>query len=112
MRSQASQQRCNPPFAPDGNRDTASAICQETVHHFVKDGSQGLRAIILTGSMARGEGTFIPNDNGVRVMGDAEFVLVFRDRASVPPAERVDEIRHDIENSLVDLGILCAVGLS
>src|ERR1017187_91484 len=101
MRSQASQQRSDPPFAPDGKSDTASVICRETVHHSVKNGGEGLRAIILTGSMARSEETYIQQNDGVRVMGDAEFVLVFRDRISVPPAETMARTRDRIEKSLV-----------
>jgi hypothetical protein len=112
MRSQASQQRSDPPFAPDGKSDAASVICRETVHHSVKNGSEGLRAIILTGSMARSEETYIHQNNGVRVMGDAEFVLVFRDRISVPAAEKMARTRGRIEKSLVAQGIFCAVGLS
>jgi hypothetical protein len=62
--------------------------------------------------MARGEGTYITQDGGVRVMGDAEFLLVFRDRASVPSAGKMGGIRDDIENLLAAQGISCAVGLS
>lgn len=112
MRSQVRMQLSDPPFAPDENSDPSSIICRETVRCSVKHGGPELRAIILTGSMARSEGTYISQDGGVRVMGDAEFVLVFRDRASVPSAERMSGIHNDIENSLAAQGISCAVGLS
>ena len=112
MRIQARQKVSDPLFPLDENSDPSSVICQQTVYHSVKNSGQGLRAIVLTGSIARGEGTYIKEDGGVRVMGDAEFVLVFRDRSSVPLADHVDRIRDDIENSLEAQGIFCIVGLS
>jgi hypothetical protein len=112
MRSQASQRVSDPPFTPDENNDPRSSICRDTVRCSLKRGGEGLEAIILTGSMARGEGTYITQDRGVRVLGDAEFVLIFRERASVPSAELMGAIRNDIENSLAAQGISCSVGLS
>jgi hypothetical protein len=102
----------DPPFTSAGNSDLSSIICRETVRCSVMQCVEGMRAIILTGSMARGEGTYFTVDGGVRVMGDAEFVLIFRDQSSIPSAERISGIRNDIEGSLAAVGISCVVGLS
>jgi hypothetical protein len=112
MKSQATMQLSDPLFAADGTSDIPSVICREAVRCSVKQGAQGLRAIILTGSMARAEGTYITQYGSTQVMGDAEFVLVFRDHASVPSAEQMGEIRKEIESSLAAQQISCAVGLS
>jgi hypothetical protein len=112
MKSQPNMQLSDPLAAVHGDSDFPSIICRETVRCSVKRGGQSLRAVILTGSMARGEETYSAQDGGVRVMGDAEFVLVFRDRGSVPSTVRMGEIRNEIENSLAAQRISCAVGLS
>jgi hypothetical protein len=74
MRSQTSKQLPNLPLAPDGKIDPSGDIGQATIRCCVSQCGPGLRSIILTGSMARNEGSYGEQEGHIRVMGDAEFV--------------------------------------
>jgi hypothetical protein len=63
------------------------------------------RAIVLTGSMSRGEATLKREGAGWRVLGDATFLVVY-DR-SVPL--RVAELVRDIEGTLLGQRVSCKV---
>src|SRR5438105_7704844 len=69
-----------------------------------------LRALILTGSMARGEASIVAAADGWSVLGDAEFVLVFtRDRSS--DHARASILARELQDGLKHFGIECAVSL-
>jgi hypothetical protein len=70
-----------------------------------------LRAIVLTGSLARGEGTFRAEGDGWRLLGDAELFLVFRDGVAVPPADEVKTLARMVEARLADT-VTSAVSLT
>jgi hypothetical protein len=112
MKTQVSQPQSNALGESRPADDPGSSICQETVRLCVDQCGSGLRAIILTGSLARDEGTFVRQSQFWRVMGDAEFVLVFKDRARVPNSERIAVLRLEVEHSLASKGVLCEIGLS
>jgi hypothetical protein len=66
---------------------------------------QGTRAIVLTGSMSRGEAT-LKRDNAVwRVLGDATFLVV----SDEPVRLQVPKLQQEIEGSLSAAGITCKV---
>jgi|SRR5579862_180300 len=71
-----------------------------------------LRAVILTGSLARDEATVVEEKNKWRLLGDAEFLLIFHDGASVPHESALTLLRHDIEASISELGITGEICLS
>lgn len=83
------------------------AVTTEGARHFGDD----LRTVILTGSMARGEATVRTEGSSMQVLGDAEFVLVFRKlpkktalRAFIADAERMcalDQVTCKIDCSAV-----------
>ncbi len=73
---------------------------------------RGLRAILLTGSLARGEGTWLHDGSHVRLAGDAEFFIVFNDRAALPPPDRVARLTRAAEDRLASVGIEAHPGLS
>jgi hypothetical protein len=112
MKTQVSQPQSNALGESRPADDPGSSICQETVRLCVDQCGSGLRAIILTGSLARDEGTFVRQGQFWRVMGDAEFVLVFKDRTRVPNSERIALLRREVEHSLASKGVLCDIGLS
>ena len=87
------------------------AIREEAARYFGGRYGAGLQALVLTGSMARNEATTVEIDGVRRVLGDAEFLLIFRDSASRLPGN--GELSADcarIEAALRDLGIACAIG--
>ena len=57
------------------------SIREEATRYFRDRYGGDLRALILTGSMARGEETIVERDGVQRVLGDAEFLLIFHDSA-------------------------------
>ena len=54
-------------------------ILDETVALCTQVYKNRLRAIVLTGSVARDEGTFVNTAEGMTLLGDAEFFVVFHD---------------------------------
>jgi len=88
-----------------------SLIGRETVHRVAGEFSH-LRTIILTGSLARGEGTFVESHGQCDFLGDAEFLLVFHRGARLPGKPQIDAVRHDIERSLAQGGLAVEIGLS
>src|SRR5712691_5099933 len=72
-----------------------------------------LCAIVLTGSLARDEATFV-NEGGARwrLLGDAEFLLIFQQRVPLPPTAAIKSLRCQIEDALMESGVACPIGLS
>lgn len=71
----------------------------------------GLRAVVLTGSLARNEGTFVESDGAVALLGDADFYLVFRDGARLPSRDEVDQLTGEIVHVLGRNGVRAEVSL-
>ena len=55
-----------------------------------------LRAVVLTGSLARDEATLVDGPAGVRVLGDAEFLAVFEDGATIPAESELRGLEADV----------------
>ncbi len=90
------------------NSEVAKAfIVSEGSRLCVAAADSGARAIVLTGSMSRGEATLKRDDAGWRALGDATFLLVFDSsvRLSVSDLERA------IEASLLAKGIRCKIAV-
>jgi hypothetical protein len=71
-----------------------------------------LRATILTGSLARDEGTFQRTEKGTLLLGDAEFVLLFHDQFPLPPADEVAALASAVAERLQREGLHASVELS
>jgi hypothetical protein len=69
-----------------------------------------LRAIVLTGSLARGEGTFREEGAGMRLLGDAELFLVFRDGASLPRDAETEALARMVEARIAGT-VACTLSL-
>jgi hypothetical protein len=74
--------------------------------------SRGLRAVIVTGSLARGEGTWLRDGSRVRLAGDADFFAVFDKHAALPPPDRVARLTRAAEERLALASIQAHIGLS
>jgi len=94
--------------SPDPERQIAQAISELSVRAF----STGLRSVVLTGSLARGEATWFYDDSSARLAGDADVLIVFENRAALPPADHVARLKHQAEAHLRAEGIHAEVGLS
>ena len=66
-----------------------------------------LKAVILTGSLARDEATWRQTDDGVRFLSDAEFIVIVTDDAEIPSRELGHLLCREVEAELRNRGILC-----
>jgi len=73
---------------------------------------RGLRAIVLTGSLARGEGTWVHDNRGCSLAGDAEFLVLFSDGVRLPSAQLIEGLRRSIELRLHAESVDAHIGLS
>jgi len=89
-----------------------ATIGSETARLCAEQYGGQLRAVILTGSLARDEGTWRPDGDRARALGDAEFLLVFGDRARLPDDRDVQKLARRIDSQLAGLGIACPIILS
>ena len=96
-------------------REGASAlratIASETARLCAEQYPGQLRAVILTGSLARDEATWRTDGIQSRTLGDAEFLPVFADRAPLPDVQDVRNLAQRIDSHLVGLGIVCPITL-
>ncbi|MGO9518202.1 MAG: hypothetical protein ACLPND_14255, partial [Candidatus Korobacteraceae bacterium] len=66
-----------------------------------------LKAVVLTGSLARNEATWLQTDRGVQFLSDAEFIVIVEDNEAIPSPEVVTLICSGAEEELRDQGVLC-----
>lgn len=89
-----------------------SSICDTVAQKSVGKFGASVRALVLTGSLARNEGTFSRAGHGKWVsLGDAEFVLVLNSGIPLPPEAEVASLIRAIEDALSDCGISCSVSM-
>jgi len=86
----------------DAIREQASRVCEQQF-------GRGLCALILTGSFARGEGSFIRTNETWQALSDAEFIVVLSDSARLPSATEQREIENSIVHALQAQGINCSL---
>jgi len=90
----------------------ASMICAVVAESCAAAFAPRLRATILTGSLARDEGTFQRTENGTLLLGDAEFLLLFHDQFPLPPADQVVALESAVAERLQREGLHASVELS
>jgi len=72
----------------------------------------GLRALILTGSLARGEGSLQAEGEKEQAAGDAEFILILRDGVAEPARPEFAVLIAEMERECAEAGIVCKIGLT
>src|SRR6266545_3637673 len=91
--------------------DAEAAFLQEMIYAEVRQcclgADHGLRSIVATGSLARGEATFFRKGAGWALAGDAEFLLILADGAEVPTKAAESELARRVEAALVSRGLWC-----
>jgi len=94
-----------------------TAAAQQALWEVVAEACAGefgssLQAVILTGSLARGEGTFVEDSEGCRLLGDAEFLLILRAGSRLPREQAVNRVATRIARQLLERGVRGRVELS
>jgi hypothetical protein len=100
-----------PNIAGVDSADLTTPVVAEIVSTILDRFKPQLRAIVLTGSMARGEGTFVRVPGGWDAQGDCEAVLVFNSHERLPSVSTVADLQREIELRLERRCIACPVGL-
>jgi len=72
-----------------------------------------VRAVILTGSLSRNEGSIQRTDLGLwKVLGDAEFLILLTPECPFPGARDVEATVLETEAQLIQQGVECSLSLS
>ncbi len=89
--------------------EARKTICEAAVGKILATRSNGLRAIVLTGSVARDEGTFVTRSGNLELLGDADFLLVYEGRAKAPNSDAEITLSRNIEETLSRHEIRCKI---
>jgi len=107
------ESRVAPPARQAGTPgDLAALICDEVARQILARHPHAVRAVVVTGSLARGESTVSTEASGAVVLGDAEFLVVFADQTPLPGAEEAGTLASEIEHALRARGVACPITLS
>ncbi len=90
----------------------SSFIREETARRCALSFGQGLRAVVLTGSLARDEETVEEEGDLRRILGDAEFLLIFHEDAKLPGPIAIQRLQRELEQVLESERIRCKIDLS
>lgn len=87
-------------------------ICEETCRVIGERLGSALRAVILTGSLAREEATTLEKDGGWQFLSDAEFLILFHERFRLPSAADMLSAGKQVEAALAERNVQCHISLS
>lgn len=89
-----------------------TAASEKTAELCARDYARNLRAVVLTGSLARDEATWVRETRGWRLLGDAEFLLVFEPRVALPAPSAFHSLGQEIQDVLRRDGVLGSIQLA
>jgi hypothetical protein len=89
-----------------------SLVMDETARLCTTVYKNRLRALVLTGSVARDEGTFVTSAEGRTLLGDAEFFAVFHDDHPLPAAGDLRLVEQRIYDRLRGHGLTASVSVN
>jgi predicted nucleotidyltransferase len=98
-------------LAEERIRTAKTFICEHTVRRCVTRFGDNLCAIVLSGSLARGEATFVEEGSRLRLLGDADFFAVIRNGAPSPASDEIELIEREVGLDLSEGGVMATVGL-
>jgi hypothetical protein len=98
--------------AAEGLASAKDVLCGEIVRVLASRYGTSLRAIVLTGSLARDEATSIRTAMGVRVLGDADCFVVFRDGNALPAADEALALANEAEAKAKAGGVVASISLA
>lgn len=95
-----------------GVRALSERIVQSTAKSCSQHFGSSLRAVILTGSLARDEGSMLDGRVSGELASDAEFILVLHDHAPLPKFLDIACLTSKIESQLSAVGAQCHLSLT
>ncbi len=105
-----------PPLPAPVTADIDKAVIQQRIVSLIGEVCESLvshlpvrpRAIVLTGSFARGEGSVLANANRFRVLGDMEYMIVFPVKVDRGPLQEfLDQQAKGLKIELASRGVDC-----
>jgi hypothetical protein len=87
-------------------------VCEIVTRVCRRELGQRMRSLLLTGSVAREEATILAHSAGWRILGDADFIVVFERHASLPAADAVAALTAKCESDLRAAGVVAHVGMA
>jgi len=94
---------------PDAVRKLVSRVVVKHCRHAFGD---CLRSVVLTGSLARDEASVLREDSLSRLLGDADFILLFHSHASLPAARVIAPLISACETELRASGLAGPIGVA
>jgi glycosyltransferase involved in cell wall biosynthesis len=93
------------------------AVLRETVGEVAvrvcrRSWNDQLRALLLTGSVAREEATILPASGGWRLLGDADLIAVFQAGFPLPSGDAISKLTATCEAELQAAGVTAHVSLA
>ncbi|MBV8359055.1 MAG: hypothetical protein JO189_14120 [Deltaproteobacteria bacterium] len=104
---------CRVEIAENAKTLSASERVVEAVRNIVGEEFQpGMRALILTGSLARDEATWLHEKGRQRLAGDVELIAVFSEHDRLPSAGSIAALKRAVDKWLHESGLEVHIGLS
>jgi len=100
------------PVAMPEKSHLRSILVEEALRVCLSQYGNGLRAIVLTGSLARNEATFVREANHWRMQGDADLFLVHKENVAPLSDAALQSLAADIEAGLAARQIHVHMGLA
>jgi hypothetical protein len=88
-------------------REAVSRIVDTMRRFCLRNLGAQLKALILTGSLARDEATWQCTHHSIHFLSDAEFIVIMIDGGEIPSSQLVNLICSGVEEELRNQGILC-----
>lgn len=90
----------------------AEVICAAVSESAAAAFGDQLRGVILVGSMGRGEATVVSEKGTQKVLGDAEFLLVFNEESTLPHPAAIAHARQEAEERIAKQGVSVELDLA
>lgn len=98
-------------FSAEHTCSPKTAICEETTRICLEHYGKILRAVVLTGSLARDEATVVEDGDYCMLRGDADFFLVFHDKSCMPSFAAIESTSQEVKAALQQRRLIASVGL-
>ena len=95
-----------------GQQAVRGLVCEIVARVCRAELGRRMRGLLLTGSVARDEATILIHPSGWRLLGDADFIVVFEPHAPLPPAGAVAALSAKCESDLRAAGVVAHIGMA
>jgi hypothetical protein len=87
-------------------------VCEETIKVLAERYGRRMRALVLTGSISRGEPALLIRGQKINVLGDADFIAIFEERSALPETLEMQLSCRRAEAGIANRNLQCKIGIS